>query len=483
MVRRTIGVERIAGVTLKWRPETVALRTKLTEWLAKALVPVRSYGLLGIIQESFSGAWQRNVECESPQNILAFSALYTSVSMIADDISKLRPKLMRVVNSELTEEVKDPRATLGRVLRKPNRYQTRIQFLSQWIVNKLLQGNTYVLLERDNRRVVTAEYILDSRLVWPLVAEDGSVWYELRNYTLAGIGGPIRVPASEIIHDRMICPWHPLIGITPVYAAGASATQGIRIQANSAKFFENMSRPSGVLTSPGSISGDTVVAMKEQFEKNFSGGNIGRLLVAGDGLKYEPMTIPAADAQLIEQLKWTVEDVARTFKIPPYKLGLAQPTMTNVGALNQEYYSQTLQAHIEAVELLQDEALGLTEAGYEMEMDLEGLLRMDPVSRAERNKVAISAGYLKPDEARASENLPSVEGGDQCYLQQQNFSLSALAKRDAKDDPFATGGSGNGAPPEPSPPAPSPSKEQVIDGRELTNAIIARFLSEEAEAA
>ncbi|EMR5235565.1 phage portal protein, partial [Salmonella enterica] len=42
-------------------------------------------------------------------------------------------------------------------------------------------------------------------------------------------------------------------------------------------------------------------------------------------------------------------------------------------------------------------------------------------------------------EARKSENLPPVEGGDSLFLQQQNFSLAALAKRDASDDPFGKG--------------------------------------------
>jgi HK97 family phage portal protein len=464
----------------------------------KSYLPVYGGSWMGIIRDTFPGAWQMNVQPESTQNILAFSSVYTSVSLISDDVSKLRPKLMRITDTiGLTQEVKLARSPLGAVLGKPNRYQTHVQFYSQWMVQKLLYGNTYVLLERDVRGVVTDEYILCARYVYPLVADDGSVWYELSTDYLTGVNGPIRVPASEIIHDRMICPFHPLIGVSPIYAAGISATQGMRIQGNSAKFFENMSRPSGVLSTQSSISTETVAAMKEQFEKNFSGGNLGRLLVAGDGLKYEAMSIPPEDAQLIEQLKFTAEDVGRTFKIPLYKLGLGQPTLTTVGALNQEYYSQTLQVHLEAIEALQGEALGLNAAGYEMEFDLEGLLRMDPISRAERNKVSISAGYVKPNEARLSENYPPAEGGDECYLQQQNFSLPALAKRDAKDDPFQSGGGNNAPPPAVTPPAvtppalppPPPAKlavpteQQEMDARELTNAIIARFLAEAIDGA
>ena len=47
------------------------------------------------------------------------------------------------------------------MLRKPNRYQTRIKFVEQWMMSKLTAGNTYVLKQRDERSVVTALYVLD----------------------------------------------------------------------------------------------------------------------------------------------------------------------------------------------------------------------------------------------------------------------------------------------------------------------------------
>lgn len=43
---------------------------------------------------------------------------------------------------------------------------------------------------------------------------------------------------------------------------------------------------------------------------------------------------------------------------------------------------------------------------------------------------------MKPDEARAKFGLEPVDGGDTPYLQQQNFALSSLAKRDALPNPF-----------------------------------------------
>jgi phage portal protein BeeE len=56
--------------------------------------------------------------------------------------------------------------------------------------------------------------------------------------------------------------------------------------------------------------------------------------------------------------------------------------------------------------------------------------------------------YFTPNEGRLLLNLKRVPGGNAVYRQQQDFSLEALSKRDAKPDPFA------GKPP--TPPAAKP---------------------------
>jgi hypothetical protein len=60
---------------------------------------------------------------------------------------------------------------------------------------------------------------------------------------------------------------------------------------------------------------------------------------------------------------------------------------------------------------------------------------------------------MSPDEGRAKIGYGPVPGGKYPYMQQQNFSLEALAKRDAQEDPF--GGSQS------SPPSDEEAKEQA----------------------
>ncbi|MGP1675900.1 MAG: phage portal protein [Burkholderiales bacterium] len=410
---------------------------EITRSKAKMLsaVPSGGGGWFGIIRESFSGAFQQNVAIDGPRDILSFSGVFAPLTLIASDIAKLRIKLVEEDADGICTEIKTGSPWLP-VLRKPNRYQTRIMFIALWILSKLLRGNTYALKQRDRRGIVVAMYVLDAGRVTPLVAEDGGVYYQLTRDDLSELKEGVTIPASEIIHDRMNCLWHPLVGISPLYACGISATMGNRIQRNSTKFFDNMSRPSGQLTAPGTISTETAARLKSEFEQNFSGANIGRLLVAGDGLKYEAMTVPAQLAQLIEQLDWTKFDCADCFHMPHFMIGGPVTVGSTVGALLQLYYSGCLQSLIEEAEACLDEGLGLP-AGYYTEFDLDNLLRMDQSAQMTMLSDGVKGVILAPNEARAKLNMKPVDGGDAVYSQQQNFNLSALAKRDALADPFA----------------------------------------------
>lgn len=407
-----------------------------------SMVPARGSGWR--ILESFAGAWQRNVEVRF-DTAISFHAVFANITLIASDIAKNRIKLVEHQGEDIWTEVESP--AFSPVLRKPNSYQNRIQFVEAWLLSKLSRGNTIVLKGRDGRGAVVAMHILDWDRVKPLISDDGSVFYDLNADHLAGLPSQVIVPAREIIHDRFNCLFHPLVGLSPIYACGLAAMQGHAIQQQSAKFFGNNAQPGGVLTAPAHIDDATAARLKAHWEAEYTGEKgAGRVAVLGDGLKFESMTMKATDAQLIEQLKMSAEVVCSAFHMPPYKVGVGPlPSYDNIQALNVEYYSQCLQILIEAMELCLDEGLGLDtvkEGGRRLgtEVDTDNLLRMDSVAQMEVLDKA--SGVMTIDEKRRRVGLrarPNKEGDD-VFLQQQNFSLRALAKRDAKVDPFAKGG-------------------------------------------
>jgi HK97 family phage portal protein len=385
------------------------------------------------IQEPFGGAYQRNIAWTN-ETVLAHHAVYACVTLIAADIAKLRIKLVQQDANGIWTETTS--AAFSPVLRKPNGFQTRIQFVENWMTSKLLRGNTYVLKDYDERGTVRAFYVLDPSRVTPLVAPNGDVYYRLDSDNLAGTENQI-VPASEIIHDRMNCLFHPLVGTTPLMASGAAANVGLKIETNSAKFFTDDRTPQGVLTVPGQINQTEADRISAQWHSR----DRGKIAVLPNGMTFSPITMTAEDSQLIEQLRWTGEVVCSAFHVPAFKVGIgAPPTYANGEILDGRYYSDCLQSHIEHMELLLDEALGITQPKdgkqYGVELDLDGLLRMDTKTLLDTLAVGVGSAIYSPNEARARVDMKPVTGGDSPMLQQQNFSLAALAERDA-DKPFA----------------------------------------------
>lgn len=404
---------------------------------ASAVSGSRGGGWFPWIHEPYTGAWQRNDEWKSP-TVLAHYAVYACVTLIANDIGKLRQRLMELDADGIWKETTSPSFTP--VLRKPNGYQNHIQFKQWWQTSKLTKGNAYGLKQRDNRGIVTAIYLLDPDRVTVLVSESGEVYYQLGGDDLNEVEQTgVTVPASEIIHDRMNCLFHPLVGISPLYACALAACQSLKMQNDSSTFFENGARPGGILSAPGAISDDTAARLKAHWDSNYTGNNAGKVAVVGDDLKFQQMKMSATDSQLVEQFKLTAEMICTAFHVPPSKVGVSvAATGTTAEQENQKYYSDCIQVLAEEYEACMDDGLALPEK-YGVELDIEGLLRMDMGSLVETLAAAVKGGIMTPNAAMKKLNQPPVVGGDTVYLQQQNYSVEALSKRDAKEDPFATG--------------------------------------------
>jgi HK97 family phage portal protein len=380
-----------------------------------------------IIRDSVAGAWQRNEEVRI-DTALSNPTLYACITLIAGDIAKMRPKLVQKDDNGIWHEVES--GAFSPFLRKPNDYQSRIDFFEWWMLSKLCHGNTYVLKARDGRGVPVQGHILDPTRVTPLLAPDGSVFYQLAQDDLAQIDESIIVPAREIIHDVMCPLFHPLVGVSPIYAAGFPAIQGMNIRNASDKFFSNGSKPGGVLTAPGSIAQATADRLKAYWESNFSGDNIGKIAVLGDGLHYEAMSMTADQSKLVEQLRMTDEDIAKCFHMPRHKVGVGpDPTFNNIEALNKQYYSDCLQKHIEKLEDKLDYGLELTNVTGKVmgvEFDRSALFEMDTTAKADAAQKAITSG-MSVDEVRFRyHDLGPVPGGDKPFLQRQNWPLNLL---------------------------------------------------------
>lgn len=397
----------------------------------KLLSPVNEYrNGWRTIYESFTGAWQAGVE-EKRGDLLTYPTLYACQYRIASDVGKLPFTLRSYVNgisTTVSNSAYDP------VLKRPNPYQTPAQFREYWILTKLVHGNAFILKRRDNRGVVIGLYVLNPERVIPMVSDAGFVYYQLQTDALNSLpdnypADQLIVPASEIIHDRCITIHHPLIGVPPVTAANWAATKNLKILRNSTQFFANHAQPGGILTGPVGMRKEHADEVKAYWEKEFTGDNAGKVAIIGADMKFTSFAVKSVDSQMVEQMRYSDEQICQPFGIPPFKVGIGTiPTGLGVDGVNQLYYADALQTHIEHMEALLDEGLKIS-APLGVELDLDPLLRMDAAKRAEVETKLVGGKIKTPDEGRAGFNLPPTDGGNTLWGQHQDYPLGTLAAR------------------------------------------------------
>lgn len=398
----------------------------------KALSTVNEYGSgWRRILEPFSGAWQTNTE-EKRGDLITYPTLYACIYRIASDVGKL-PFTLRSYSDGISTI--QPNAAYDPVLRKPNGFQTAAQFREYWILTKLIQGNAYILKRRDNRGIVTEMYVLNPERVVPMVSDAGNVFYKLQTDALSTLpdGMPadsLVVPASEIIHDRCITIHHPLIGVPPIAAANWPATKNLKILRNATTFFTNNSQPGGLLSAPAGMKESDAQRIKDYWDANFIGDNSGKVAIIGADMKFTPFAVKSVDSQMIEQMRYSDEQICQPFGIHPFKVGIgALPVGMGVDGINQLYYADALQTHIEHMENLLDEGLKIS-APLGVELDLDPLLRMDAGKRAEVETKLVNGKIKTPDEGRRAFNLGPTGGGSTIWGQHQDYPLGMLADRD-----------------------------------------------------
>jgi HK97 family phage portal protein len=250
--------------------------------------------------------------------------------------------------------------------------------------------------------------------------------------------------------------------LSPLFACALSISGGLSILNNSKTFFANGANPSGMLTAPGQISDETAARLLATMANK----NAGDTLVGGDGLHYDKFTMTAVDAQLIEQLKMSAEQVCSAFGVPPYLVDIGPPPpYANFEPLLLKYHSQCIQSLTTNLETVLDKGLGLTEKidGRQLgtEFDIDDLIWMDTATRVESASKAISSGGMSHNEARYKfYGLGPVAGGETPYSQQQYWPLKQLADRDIPAVPVS-----------PQAAAPPPAETDEDDDMEMASSL------------
>ena len=145
-----------------------------------------------------------------------------------------------------------------------------------------------------------------------------------------------------------------------------------------------------------------------------------RVAILEEGMSYQRIAINPVDAQLLESLRFSRQEVAGIYRVPAHLINdLEHATFSNIEQLGLEFVQFSLAPWLARLENAMNRRLFLpSERGrYFVEFVVDGLLRGDVKSRNEANRTAIMGGWKSPNEVRTQENLPPFEGGDSYFMQ------------------------------------------------------------------
>ncbi len=122
-------------------------RTRKNQKSGRDVKEVGWTSLFQAVVEPFAGAWQQGVKAD-PESVLSFHAVFSCISLISQDIAKMRLRLMQTDTQGIRREKRQ--GDIARLCRRPNAQQNRIQFFELWLNAKLRHGNTVVLKIRNS---------------------------------------------------------------------------------------------------------------------------------------------------------------------------------------------------------------------------------------------------------------------------------------------------------------------------------------------
>jgi hypothetical protein len=173
--------------------------------------------------------------------------------------------------------------------------------------------------------------------------------------------------------------------------------------------------------------------------------NAGKTALLQEGIKFKAMSVANVDAQWLEARRFSREEVAGWFNLPPHKLGALEnaATRSNLEEQNLDYWNASLSRWATKWEQEAEEKLfsdlQKSRGIYQVRFDLSELLRGDMKTRFNAYAQGRQWGWLSVNEIRSREGMPPIGPDGDIYLTPVNMT----------DDPAGSTPAAGPAPAEP----------------------------------
>lgn len=339
---------------------------------------------------------------------LSLSAVYSAVELISNSIALLP------IQVKFKDDKGEPQVNSEHELNLAfnNNDMSKYMIIKMMLVDMLLFGNGYALIERSGGHVTGIRYLEsnDVQVQW-------DKYKKKLYYTCNTVAGKIIQPENILHIYKNSRDGHTGIGVLK-YAARtidlANYTEN-----SSLDYFAKGLNVTGIVHAKQPMNKIQAQQALNSIEGNVNADKAYYKFLPFD-IDFQPLTQNAKDAQMIETRLFNVSEIARFFNISPVLLqDLSKSSYSTVEAANLQFLTQTLLPYISIIEAEFNRKL-VGEENIFIDLDEREFLRTDSQSTANYYVTLVNAGILSRNEVREQLGYNKVEGGDELAIPYTN---------------------------------------------------------------
>ncbi|HHU4125188.1 TPA: phage portal protein [Klebsiella michiganensis] len=373
--------------------------------------------------------------------VIRLSAVWACVRLLSESVSTLPLKIYER-QADGSRKLAQNNPAYHILCRRPNPEMTPSRFMLMIVASVCLRGNAFVEKLYIGSKLVSLVPLLPQNMVVKRL-DSGKLQY---TYTDNGVQRII--PVDKMMHIRGfgldgVCGMMPTMAGVDVFGAAMSVDEA------AAKIFENGLQSTGFLSSKTALNEGQRERLRKALQNFIGSKNAGKLMVLENELTYQNVTMNPEAAQLLESRSFSIEEICRWFRVPPFMVGHTTKQSSwasSLEGMNMLFLTHTLRPLLVNIEQEISRCLLNSDEDLFAEFSVEGLLRADSAGRAAYYTSALQNGWMSRNDVRRLENMPPIEGGD-IYtvqlnltqlknLENSNPTVQALAVRELHNHVF-----------------------------------------------
>jgi HK97 family phage portal protein len=355
------------------------------------------------------------------ESAMQLSAVWACVSLISDSISTL--PMDTFYRQSGARKPFRPRPVW---VLEPNPDQERHQWVGQQLLALLLDGTACIYTVRDTRGDVLEAWNVPPWNV-TIKRKNGKVVYDVHD---PASGMFTTLDRSQMFHISAMSWPGQLRGMAPLDAARHMLGAGLGAQEFAERFYGQGMNAAGIVQAKEDLTIDQAKELKQDFQRMTAGMAKAHLpAVLTNGAEWKPMTVSPEQAQFLETRAFSVNEIARFFRVAPHMIAdVDKSTSWGTGIESQGigFVTYTLGSWIERLE--QGYSRHMLSLGSQAEafvkFNVNGLMRGDIKTRYESYAIGRQNGWLNADEVRALEDQPPLpDDKGQEFLRPANMTV------------------------------------------------------------